>query len=52
MHPCRYLKEAMRTVQSAPQFDEIMKTFLDWRLRYDDAVSSGREQLRMEAMPV
>ena len=42
MHPCRMLKEEMRLVASAAHFRDIVGRFLDWRLRYDEDVKSGR----------
>ena len=42
MHPCQLLKEEMRTIQSAADFEAVLGRFLDWRLRYDEDVRQGR----------
>ena len=51
MHPCRMLRERMRLVQSATEFEQIISDFLKWRSRYDEDVASGRVQPLAEAMP-
>ncbi len=49
MHPCGQLKEEMRMVESANQFDEILLRFRTWRMEIDGASSPeeaiGRDQL-------
>jgi tRNA-dihydrouridine synthase B len=42
MHPCRQLKEDMRQIESAADFDRVLATFLDWRRRYDEGVATGK----------
>jgi tRNA-dihydrouridine synthase B len=42
MHPCRMLKEEVRLMDSAVQFEDIVRRFLDWRLGYDEDVRAGR----------
>jgi tRNA-dihydrouridine synthase B len=42
MHPCRMLKEAMRQIESAADFDRVLASFLEWRLRHDEDVGAGR----------
>jgi tRNA-dihydrouridine synthase len=51
MHPCRMLRERMRLVQSANEFEQIIREFLEWRLRYDEDVAAGRVVPTAEAMP-
>lgn len=51
MHPCRVLRERMRLVQSQAEFEQIIQEFLDWRLRYDEDVRTGKVQPLAEAMP-
>jgi nifR3 family TIM-barrel protein len=51
MHPCRMLRERMRLVQSADEFEQIVREFLEWRLRYDEDVAAGRIEPQAEAMP-
>jgi tRNA-dihydrouridine synthase len=51
MHPCRMLREQMRLVQSAAEFEQIITEFLDWRLKYDEEVAAGRIKPLAEAMP-
>jgi nifR3 family TIM-barrel protein len=51
MHPCRMLRERMRLVQSADEFEQIIREFLEWRLRYDEDVAAGRVVPTAEAMP-
>src|SRR5689334_8621909 len=51
MHPCRMLRERMRLVQSAAEFEQIISDFLEWRRRYDEDVACGRIQPMAEAMP-
>lgn len=43
MHPCRMLKEEVRLMDSAAQFESIVQRFLEWRLRRDEMVRAGRE---------
>jgi nifR3 family TIM-barrel protein len=47
MHPCRPLKDALRQIKSAADFDHVLATFLDWRLRYDGDVAAGRAKAIM-----
>ena len=42
MHPCRQLKDAMRYIESAADFDHVMATYLDWRQRYDSDLAAGK----------
>jgi tRNA-dihydrouridine synthase B len=42
MHPCNLLKERMRTVNSAAEFDEILNHFLTWRHDREEAIKAGR----------
>lgn len=42
MHPCRGLKDAMREITSAADFERVVVAFLDWRRRYDEDVAAGR----------
>lgn len=42
MHPCRMLKDPMREINSPQDFETVLQTFLDWRLRYDEDVHAGR----------
>jgi tRNA-dihydrouridine synthase B len=42
MHPCRMLKDGMREMASAGDFDQVLTTFLDWRLKHDEDVAAGR----------
>jgi tRNA-dihydrouridine synthase B len=51
MHPGRMLKERMRMLASEADFHKAMSDFLDWRLRYDEQVASGRIKPLAEAMP-
>jgi nifR3 family TIM-barrel protein len=51
MHPCPMLRERMRLVQSAEQFEQILQEFLDWRTRYDQDVAAGKILPLAEAMP-
>jgi len=51
MHPCRILRERMRLVQSAEQFEQILREFVDWRTRYDQDVAAGKIRPLAEAMP-
>jgi hypothetical protein len=38
-------------VQSANEFEQIIREFLEWRLRYDEDVAAGRVVPTAEAMP-
>lgn len=51
MHPCRMLKEGMRTIDSAADFDRVLRAFLEWRSRYDEDVARGRIRPLAEAEP-
>jgi tRNA-dihydrouridine synthase B len=42
MHPCSMLKDRVRLVSSAAEFDQILREFLDWRLRHDEDVRRGK----------
>jgi tRNA-dihydrouridine synthase B len=42
MNPCRLLRDPMREINSIADFDQVLQTFLDWRLPYDEQVRSGR----------
>jgi len=42
MNPCRILRNEMQTINNGGDFDRIIERFLDWRLRYDEDVRSGR----------
>jgi nifR3 family TIM-barrel protein len=42
MHPCRMLKDEVRLMDTAAQFEDIVRRFLDWRLAYDEDVRAGR----------
>lgn len=50
MHPCRELKERIRMVQSAAEFDQIITQFLDWRLKYDEDCRRNNIRPLAEAM--
>lgn len=51
MHPCRMLKERIRLMQSAEEFEQIIREFLDWRLEHDELVKAGKIRDLAEAMP-
>lgn len=51
MHPCRMLRDGMRTITSAAEFEDLMRRFLDWRLQYDQDVAAGKVKPMAEAMP-
>jgi nifR3 family TIM-barrel protein len=51
MHPCRCLRDPMRTIQSRQEFEEIINRFLDWRRQYDADVAAGKIKPLAEAMP-
>ena len=36
------LKDGMREIESASDFDQVLTTFLDWRQRYDEGVATGK----------
>ena len=42
MHPCRMLKEEMRAINSAADFDGVVARFLGWRTAHDEDVRRGR----------
>ena len=42
MHPCRMLKDDVRVIDSAGDFDSALSRFLSWRLEHDQAVREGR----------
>ena len=44
MYPCRMLKDEIRLLESADQFDRTVERFLEWRLKYDEDVRAGRAQ--------
>jgi nifR3 family TIM-barrel protein len=42
MFPCRILKDEIRVLETAAQFESILTRFLDWRLPHDERVRRGR----------
>jgi hypothetical protein len=42
MAPCRPMKDPMRLMNSAADFERILSTFLEWRLQRDEAVRAGK----------
>jgi nifR3 family TIM-barrel protein len=42
MNPCRMMKDAIRVIDSAQDFDCAINSFLDWRLAWDEKPASGR----------
>jgi tRNA-dihydrouridine synthase len=42
MHPCRMLKEEVRVINTATDFDRAVARFLEWRARHDEDVVRGR----------
>lgn len=48
MHPCRMLRDEMRTIDSRADFESVIARFLEWRLGYDEEVKSGRRAPEIE----
>ena len=42
MNPCRALRNLMRVIDSAADFEAVIDGFLEWRLRHDEDVRAGR----------
>lgn len=42
MNPCRSLRDPMREINSAADFERVLTGFLEWRTDYDEAVRAGR----------
>ena len=42
MNPCRMLKDEIRALESAEQFDRVVARFLEWRALRDEDVRAGR----------
>ena len=42
MHPCRMLKEEVRVINTATDFDRAVTRFLEWRSQHDEDVQRGR----------
>jgi len=42
MHPCKCLADPMRAINTAADFDEVVRRFLDWRLGHDEEVRRGK----------
>jgi len=42
MHPCRMLKEEVRVINTATDFDRAVTRFLEWRSQHDEDVVRGR----------
>ena len=51
MFPCLHLKQEMRLVSSADQFEDILKRFVDWRETHDAEVREGKRKALAEDMP-
>jgi len=49
MNPCRPLREPMRLMDTAADFERILTEFLDWRLAHDSEVQAGRAPADAEA---
>jgi nifR3 family TIM-barrel protein len=49
MAPCRPMKDPMRLMNSAEEFERILANFLEWRHEYDAAVRAGRIRPEAEA---
>jgi nifR3 family TIM-barrel protein len=49
MNPCRLLRDGMRVIESAADFDSVMREFLEWRLRRDEDVRNGHLAAEEEA---
>jgi nifR3 family TIM-barrel protein len=41
MNPCRQLRDEMRVINNAADFDAAIARFLDWRIDYDAAIAAG-----------
>ncbi len=41
MNPCRVLRDAMRLINDAHDFDRALETFLEWRLEHDRRSAAG-----------
>ncbi len=39
MNPCRLLRDEMRVIESAVDFENVIRRFLDWRLEHDADLS-------------
>jgi tRNA-dihydrouridine synthase B len=50
MNPCRLLRDEMRTINTAADFDRVLARFLEWRLKHDEDVRSGRITEETEAL--
>lgn len=48
MNPCRMMRDAMRVINSAADFDNAIEQFLEWRLDYDRQVADGRQAPEIE----
>jgi tRNA-dihydrouridine synthase B len=49
MHPCRMLKDDMRVINTAADFERAVDAFLDWRLKRDAEVAAGRRPAEADA---
>ncbi len=49
MNPCRSLRDPMRAINSAADFEEVVNRFLDWRLRYDERAEETEPVFAMAA---
>ena len=52
MNPCRMLKQEMIKLETPAQFEDIVGRFLEWRLRHDEDVRTGRAARVEEAEEV
>ncbi len=41
MNPCRLLRDEMRVIESAVDFESVIRRFLDWRLGHDSMIESN-----------
>ena len=48
MHPCRMLKEGMRQINSAAEFDTVLKRFLEWRADWEARRAAGNAEMEAE----
>jgi tRNA-dihydrouridine synthase len=44
MNPCGILRDRVRVIDSAADFDGAVRAFLEWRTQYDEDVQRGKQQ--------
>jgi tRNA-dihydrouridine synthase B len=51
MNPCRMLRDEMRVINSAADFDAAIERFLNWQVKYDGEIDAGWQVAEISNQP-